>query len=413
MPPRFQLDEDDDPRGTAAFVKAPEGAYDAVYSPARRYLRRLVVDQVARETPLLARIQQRHRTPARDRLFVFAGMLGNHTFFMFALPFLHLFGLGLFARGLTCVVLWSIYFSGVVKDYISAPRPASPPVAQITNSPAHTLEYGFPSSHTTYVVATIVYISHFMLNVWGVSVLWAALLWATGLVIVAGRIYCGLHSFVDVAGGVVLGLAEALAFIVLYAQLDAVLLSAGGPLAAVAILYSALTAIPRSLDLCPCSVDSFCATSVTLGVAVGAWIHARMPFLWHNGQPDQIAWDASLTLAQNAVRCAIVLGLIVVWKLTSKPAMVALVKLLLAGDDQPSPSDSPREDVVHTGGSAPCEQDGFPIPSPERVRTGRYGTHAIMAAHENLARIPIYAGIPLIIYTVSPVAFYYLGLLPS
>ncbi|KAJ2781672.1 Long-chain base-1-phosphate phosphatase [Coemansia javaensis] len=410
MPPRFQLDEDEDAlHGGAAFRKAPESAYGAVYSPVRLYLRRLVVEQVARETPVLAEIQRRYRTPALDRLFVFTGMLGNHTFFMVALPFLHLFGMGLFARGLTFVVLWSVYFSGVIKDYVSAPRPASPPVVQITRSPAHTLEYGFPSSHTTYVVATILYLSHYMLNVWGVSALWVALLWIGGALIVVGRIYCGLHSFIDVAGGVVVGVAEALAFVVFYERLDALLLSTTGPLVIAAILYCALMAIPRSLDLCPCCIDSFCATSVTLGVSVGTWIHACMPFLWHRGHPDRIAWDSSLTLAQNVARGAIGMGLVVLWKLKSKPVMISLVKRLFPGD-QAHLED--RHAAHAQDASDAVSQAGYPIPSAACIKGGRYGSYAIMAAHENLARIPIYSGIPLTMYVVSPIAFYFLGLMP-
>ncbi|KAI8324962.1 hypothetical protein GQ54DRAFT_249285, partial [Martensiomyces pterosporus] len=253
--------------------------YEAVYSPARRYLRQIVTKEVEREMPVLVAIQERYRTPGLDMLFVLTGMLGNHTFFFLALPFLHIFGLGQFARGLTNVVLWSVYFSGAAKDYISAPRPKSPPVTQITRSPAHTLEYGFPSSHTTYVVGTILYITYYMLAVWDVSVVLACVLWTAGAVIVAGRIYCGLHSFIDVAGGMAIGAAQAWAFVCLHEWFDALMLSTAGPLYMAAILYLALTTIPRSLDLCPCLIDAFCATSVSLGVFVGAWLHARLPFL--------------------------------------------------------------------------------------------------------------------------------------
>ncbi|KAJ1856600.1 Long-chain base-1-phosphate phosphatase [Coemansia sp. RSA 638] len=268
MPPHFQLDEDNDVIHNAeAFSLAPESAYQAVYSPLRLYLRQLVVDEVKRENPKLAAIQHRYRSPGLDRLFVFSGMLGNHSFFMIALPFFHTFGMGAFARGLTFVVLWSIYFSGAVKDYISAPRPASPPVVQITRSPAHTLEYGFPSTHTTYAVATIVYISHFMLNVWHISTVWVGLMWVCGATIVAGRIYCGLHSFIDVVGGIVIGAIEALGFVFFFDRLDALMLSTAGPLYSVAIFYFAMSSIPRSLDPCPCCIDSFCATSVTLGLS--------------------------------------------------------------------------------------------------------------------------------------------------
>ncbi|KAJ2324104.1 Long-chain base-1-phosphate phosphatase, partial [Coemansia sp. RSA 2673] len=287
---------------------------------------------------LLAAIQRKYRSPALDRLFVFTGMLGNHTFFLLALPFLHIFGLGLFARGLTFVVLWSVYLSGVAKDYISAPRPTSPPVVQITRSPAHTLEYGFPSSHTAYVVASIAYCTYYMLNVWNTALALPCLLWAAGLVVVVGRIYCGLHSFVDVAGGAAIGLAEALVFVLFYDRIDALLLSTAGPLYITAFVYFALMAIPRSLDQCPCCIDSYCAVSVTLGLAVGTWIYARIPLLWHNGHRDRIAWDSSLTLGQNTLRCLIIIALIVAWKLASKPVVTSLVQQLVTTPSTTAPS---------------------------------------------------------------------------
>ncbi|KAJ2331852.1 Long-chain base-1-phosphate phosphatase [Coemansia sp. RSA 2673] len=368
-------------------------------------------------------------------------MLGNHTFFLLALPFLHVFGLGLFARGLTFVVLWSVYLSGTAKDYISAPRPASPPVAQITQSPAHTLEYGFPSSHTAYVVASIAYCSYFMLGVWGTHLLWTCALWAVGLVVIVGRIYCGLHSFIDVAGGTVIGLAEALVFIMLYDRIDALLLSAAGPLYMSVFVYTALMAIPPSLDLCPCCIDSVCATSVTLGLATGTWIYARLPFLWLNGHRDCIAWDSSLTLGQNLLRCLIAIALIVAWKLASKPVMIGLAKQLfvpaLDVPTTPSVGTTPccesdtGSDTVSELGYAQAAQDGrgfrdcdraevtafieknYPTPSAESIKTGRYGTYEIMASPENIARVPIYAGIGIIACAVAPVAYYYLGLLPT
>ncbi|KAJ2857573.1 Long-chain base-1-phosphate phosphatase [Coemansia erecta] len=421
MPPRFQLDEDDDSVHEAAvFIKAPEYAYAAVYSPLRQRIRQAVVQEVEREIPLLAAIQKRYRSPLLDHIFILTGMLGNHAFFMLALPFLHLFGGGMFSRGLTFVVLWSIYFSGWAKDYISAPRPASPPIAQITRSPAHTFEYGFPSSHTTYVVATIIYITHFMLYEWDSSLASALILWIVGLFIVVGRIYCGLHSFVDVAGGIVIGSVEALAFIKFYSQLDALLLSTPGPLYMAAILYVALKNIPKALDLCPCCIDSYCATSVTLGLALGTWMHARLPFLWWNGVSDSIAWDSSLSPLKSAVRCAIGLVLVVAWKLGSKKSVTAMVhnyffdplqsdcdsSFSLSSDDKntATPSLKAAKDSL--------DQPSFLIPSQSAISESSYGTHQLMASSENIARIPIYAGIGIMVYVVAPVLFYFLDLNP-
>ncbi|KAJ1828712.1 Long-chain base-1-phosphate phosphatase [Coemansia sp. RSA 2599] len=419
MPPRFQLDEDDDSVHEAAvFVKAPEHAYAAVYSPLRQRIRLAVVQEVEREMPVLAALQKRYRSPLLDHVFILTGMLGNHAFFMLALPFLHIFGGGMFSRGLTFVVLWSIYFSGWAKDYISAPRPTSPPIAQITRSPAHTLEYGFPSSHTTYVVATICYITYFMLYEWGSSLTSALILWTVGMFIVVGRIYCGLHSFVDVAGGIVIGAAEALAFIKFYPRFDALLLSTPGPLYMAAILYVALKNIPRALDLCPCCIDSYCATSVTLGLALGTWMHSRLPFLWLNGIPDAIAWDSSLSPFKSALRCAIGLALVVAWKLGSKKPVTAAVHHYLF-EPTPQPDCHSPSSLSSDGKVAPSKaakdslgQAGFQIPSPSAVSESSYGTHQLMASPENVARIPIYAGIGIMVYVVAPVLFHLLGLNP-
>ncbi|KAJ1836488.1 Long-chain base-1-phosphate phosphatase [Coemansia sp. RSA 2711] len=413
MPTRFQLDEDgDSPHEAAAFIKAPESAYQAIYSPWRLYLRELVTKEVEREVPQLAAIQRRFRSPALDRLFVFSGMLGNHSFFLLALPFLHIFGLGVFARGLSFIVLWSIYFSGIVKDYISAPRPASPPVVQITRSPAHTLEYGFPSSHTTYAVATIGYLSYYMLYAWSVSPVWVGLLWTCGATIVVGRVYCGLHSFIDVAGGVVIGVVEALVFICYYERLDALFPTTAGPLYVSALLYFALKSFPPSLDPCPCCIDAFCATSVTVGLAFGYWIYDRLPFLWHNGRSDYVAWDASLTSTQNALRCIIALVLVIIWKIASKPMLLPLVKRMFPGCVS-TPSVQSGDSLSAGDSDADCKQGCYAAPSPASIKSGRYGSYNLMTTHENLVRIPIYCGIALTVTVSSPIVFYLLGLMPS
>ncbi|KAJ2721969.1 Long-chain base-1-phosphate phosphatase [Coemansia sp. Benny D115] len=436
MPPRFQLDEDDDvSHEAAAFIKAPEHVYQIVYSPLRQKLRQWVVQEVEREMPALVAIQQKYRTPLLDTLFVLTGMLGNHAFFMLALPFIHVFGGGQFARGLTFVVLWSIYFSGWIKDYISAPRPSSPPIVQITRSPAHTFEYGFPSSHTTYVVATILYISYFMLNEWGMPLPYVVFIWVSGILIVVGRVYCGLHSFIDVIGGTVVGAVEAMAFVAFYPRLDTLLLSTPGPLYLAAALYVALKNIPRSLDLCPCCIDSFCATSVTLGLIAGTWIHARLPFLWHNGMPDRIAWSSSLSLVQNFMRCAITVVLVVAWKIASKAPLAALVQRVLLSsesccDDHSNISDTGKHKcrrtslynaAVHSNSSDDTdvatsdkhsEEKPYSIPSSICIAEGRFGTYELMFTPENFARVPIYAGIGVVVYVGAPLIFYFTGLLP-
>lgn len=56
-----------------------------------------------------------------------------------------------------------VFFSGFLKDMWRLPRPLSPPLNRITMSKSATLEYGFPSTHSTNAVSVAVY-ALFMLN---------------------------------------------------------------------------------------------------------------------------------------------------------------------------------------------------------------------------------------------------------
>ncbi|KAJ1948371.1 Long-chain base-1-phosphate phosphatase [Linderina macrospora] len=421
MAPRFQLDEDDaNIRSIAVQPQVPEYAYGQVYSQRRMAIRQWMIQQVEWETPMLASIQKRLRAPLLDKFFVLTGMLGNHAFFFLALPFLHILGLGPFARGVSNVVLLSVYLSGLAKDYVSAPRPASPPLVHITRSPAHTFEYGFPSSHTTYVVGTIMYITWFMYNVWNVHVLWIGVLWVFGASIVFGRIYCGLHSFVDIAGGFLVGTVEALVLIACNDALDSLMLSWTGPLYICGALYLALSTIPRSLEMCPCCVDTFCALSVIAGIYVGAWAYALLPSHIGNTDPAYIAWSTSLTLTQNVLRGVVCIGAIVAWKATSKPVAIKLVKAFIVeeneapvGFDSEATTDvEPSQDIQESASKGHANAMRYVLPSKRDIQKGRYGTYSLMCHAEDIARVPIYSGIGFIVAFIAPVLFYYLGLAP-
>jgi hypothetical protein len=62
-------------------------------------LRDLMLAQIQRETPAIARMQQRYRSPLLDLLFVrIFTALGTHTCFLISLPILFWFGDARFAR---------------------------------------------------------------------------------------------------------------------------------------------------------------------------------------------------------------------------------------------------------------------------------------------------------------------------
>lgn len=62
----------------------------------RRVLRDAMLPLVRWETPVLARIQARCRSPAWDAYFAYTAILGTHTFYMIGLPVLNWFGSPMF-----------------------------------------------------------------------------------------------------------------------------------------------------------------------------------------------------------------------------------------------------------------------------------------------------------------------------
>ena len=103
-----------------------------------------------------------------------------------------------------------VFFSGILKDLLCIPRPLSPPLQRITLSKSASLEYGFPSTHSTNAASVAVY-ALFLLHApesnldFKLRVALEAASYAYMTSIILGRLYCGMHGFLDVVIGAALG----------------------------------------------------------------------------------------------------------------------------------------------------------------------------------------------------------------
>jgi len=122
--------------------------YDATLPWWRAAIRRRLVNVVHWESNVIARMQNKIRTPWLDTYFVYTSSLGTHTFFMILLPAFFFFGYDEMGRGLLMVLGLGVYCASVLKDLLCSPRPFAPPVTRLTMG-SHHLEYGFPSTHST------------------------------------------------------------------------------------------------------------------------------------------------------------------------------------------------------------------------------------------------------------------------
>ncbi|KAM5457386.1 Long-chain base-1-phosphate phosphatase [Microsporum audouinii] len=298
--------------------------------PAWRYkLRQSMLPLVRWETPYLAWLQERIRTPTLDSWFAITANLGTHTFYMVMLPVLFWSGYTGVGRAVVHLLAAGVFFSGFMKDLLCLPRPLSPPLQRITMSGSAALEYGFPSTHSTNAVSIVVYALHALRSQTELAPLTSTLL-RVGLCIyvtsiVVGRLYCGMHGFLDVVVGSFLGALLGFIQCVYGPKFDDYLFS--GSIQEVFVIILVIVVLvrvhPEPADSCPCFDDSVAFAGVFAGVELGNWHFARTGYSLSVPTPGTIPFDLQRMGWMKAV-LRIVIGVlsIVGWREVMKPALL-------------------------------------------------------------------------------------------
>lgn len=227
-----------------------------------------------------------------------------------------------------------VFWTGFIKDFYSLPRPLSPPLQRITMSGSAALEYGFPSTHSANAVSVAVYgllslrspentLPHTIkLGLECLSYFYAAS-------IVFGRLYCGMHGFLDVIVGSIIGAGLGLLEFYYGPSFDAYMHSSSwvAPFVAGLVVIAMVRIHPEPADDCPCFDDSVAFAGVVIGVEFGTWTYGKIPSdPWEtNAYGDGKVDVAALGLWANVAR--IVLGVLVIfaWRETMKPALLKLL----------------------------------------------------------------------------------------
>ncbi|KAI1106511.1 PAP2-domain-containing protein [Jackrogersella minutella] len=292
--------------------------------PKWRYdLRQQALPLVRWETPYLAWLQSVLRSPALDSYFAITANLGTHTFFMIGLPIMFWCGYGSFGKGTVHILAEGVFFTGFVKDFFSLPRPLSPPLQRITMSGSAALEYGFPSTHSANAVSVAVYgilclkspDNPFQPNT---QFALEALAYFYAISIVFGRLYCGMHGFIDVIVGSIMGAVISLIEFYYGPALDTYLQTNGWiSLCSVLLLIIILIRVhPEPADDCPCFDDSVAFAGVMMGLEIGTWRFRRS--FWAD-----IPFDLS-ALGWLVVVSRILFGVLVIfaWREVAKPSLL-------------------------------------------------------------------------------------------
>jgi dihydrosphingosine 1-phosphate phosphatase len=229
------------------------------------------------------------------------------------------------------ILALGVFWTGFVKDFYSLPRPLSPPLHRITMSGSAALEYGFPSTHSANAVSVAVY---------GLLLLRSPdntlapttklcleiLAYFYAMSIVFGRLYCGMHGFLDVVIGSIFGAVISIFEFYYGPPLDAYMHSSSwwAPVIAGIVIVVLVRIHPEPADDCPCFDDSVAFAGVVIGLEFGTWTYGRIPGdPWEtHAHADNSVDVLSLGLLANVAR--IVLGVLIVfaWRETMKPALL-------------------------------------------------------------------------------------------
>ncbi|KAF3042841.1 hypothetical protein E8E11_006263 [Didymella keratinophila] len=298
----------------------------------RNALRNRLIPIVRWETPWLAWMQDSMRSPALDTYFAYTANLGTHTFFMVFLPIQFWCGYTSLGRATVFMLAAGIYWSGFLKDMLCLPRPLSPPLARISMSGSAALEYGFPSSHSTNAVSVTFY-AIYMLRQSDeysptVNIGLQALFYLYAVSIIVGRLYCGMHGFLDVLVGSALGALITIFQLVFSDWIDSWIFSGTYKdlMIATLVIFVLVRIHPEPADDCPCFDDSVAFSGVVVGINIGAWHYAQSGFAMNDIYPSTVPFELSqIGLPRAIVRTLLGVVIIFVWRATAKPTLFKIL----------------------------------------------------------------------------------------
>ncbi|XP_064490349.1 sphingosine-1-phosphate phosphatase 2-like [Ornithodoros turicata] len=205
--------------------------------------------------------------------------------------------------------VWGIvmYFGGAAKDIIRWPRPRSPPVVQFDK--CYSAEYGMPSTHAITGASVPFGLLIFTMHRYEYPVIIGLLIctaWCALLCI--SRLYLGMHTILDIIGGLVLA-SGIMAVLIPFAEtFDEFLLR--HPWAPWVIVGTAalLTYAYPSLDhWTPARGDTCIVLATIAGIFVGSWLNFKQGYIHGPGSPPpyQISWPGYTVVGLALLRSCI------------------------------------------------------------------------------------------------------------
>lgn len=232
-------------------------------------------------------------------LFLFGTELGDEIFYISFIPFWFWNVDGPVGRRVFLVWCIIMVIGQALKDIICWPRPACPPVARLQNKWSQ--EYGMPSTHAMVGMSIPFSVLIYTMNRYIYSfpvASFIATIWCA--VVCMSRLYLGMHTVLDLIGGLALAIGLMIPLVPLIDITDHYFLTNGWILS-ILIILTIVTIIyyPSSDRWTPTRGDTTMVVSVTSGVHFGSWLNFTTGALSESllSPPYEINWPTYQTLA--------------------------------------------------------------------------------------------------------------------
>ncbi|XP_032336231.1 sphingosine-1-phosphate phosphatase 2 [Camelus ferus] len=206
-------------------------------------------------------------------LFRFSAAMGQEVFYITFLPFTHWNIDTYLSKRLVIVWVLVMYIGQVAKDILKWPRPLSPPVVKLEKRVI--MEYGMPSTHAmaaTTISFTLLISSMDRYQYPFVLGLMLAVLFST--LVCLSRLYTGMHTVLDVLGGVLMTAVLIVLTYPAWTLIDCLdLASPLFPVCAIVVPFFLSYNYPMSECYSPTRADTTTILASGAGMIIGFWIN--------------------------------------------------------------------------------------------------------------------------------------------
>lgn len=274
-------------------------------------------------------------------LFAFGTALGDETFYACFFPFWFWNIDGAVGRRVVMVWVLVMYVGQGLKDVICWPRPFCPPAVRLEKKWA--LEFGMPSTHAMVGLGVPYSVLYYTMHRYEYPVyvgIFICCIWC--VVVCCSRIYFGMHTILDIIGGLILAVGLLAIFLPLLDSLDHFqLTNVYAPALMIILILLMMVLYPSGKRWTPARGDTTIILGVGAGCSFGSWLNFQLGIIRGPPIPPpyKILWPTYEMVGLTLLRACIGILIVVATRAFFKSISYIIVCWILRLDPRDKSND--------------------------------------------------------------------------